>query len=181
MVKNFLVGPPIHLRFFWTLWFDLPGCGLNMLMNFGACQAFHEEPANSFGKTLVMSANSGQLAGKLTSAPRGPLLSIWRLLRVPSLLIASKGDRVVPLERSLLLAKWLRALPDQNGAATADGADDGRVRTLILEKALHCKGMTSHATEYWEAVDHLVMQCLSEAKESLRLRVLSYCHHAPHT
>eukprot|EP00438_Fugacium_kawagutii_P021400 Skav232447 [mRNA] locus=scaffold189:397592:398011:- [translate_table: standard] len=139
-------------------------------MNFGACQVFHEEPANSFGMTLVMSANSGQLAGRLSSAPRGPLVSIWRLFRgLPVLLVASKGDRVVQVERSLSLAQWFRKLPDRKEVQshrwkeTSILGDDGMaVHTLILEKALHCKAMTSHAAEYWEAVDRLVMQCLSD-------------------
>ncbi|CAL1168688.1 unnamed protein product [Cladocopium goreaui] len=157
------------------------GCGLNMLMNFGACQAFHEEPANSFGKTLVESANSGQLAGKLSSAPRGPLLGIWRLLReVPVLLIASKGDRVVPLERSLSLVTWFRKLPErqlvqgQRWKETSILEEDGMaVHTLILEKALHCKAMTSHAVEYWEAVDDLA-NCdgLREELDAVRFRRL---------
>eukprot|EP00435_Cladocopium_sp_Y103_P023991 s2168_g5.t2 len=156
------------------------GCGLNMLMNFGACQAFHEEPANSFGKTLVQLANSGQLAGKLSSAPRGPLLGIWRLLRgVPVLLIASQGDRVVPLERSLSLVAWFKKLPErqlvgQRRKETAILGEDGAaVHTLILEKALHCKAMTSHAVEYWEAVDDLA-NCdgLREELDAVRFRRL---------
>eukprot|EP00434_Breviolum_minutum_P036247 symbB.v1.2.032111.t3/scaffold3804.1/size50051/2 len=138
------------------------GCGLNMLMNFGACQAFHEEPANSFGKTLVMLGNSGQLTAKLTGAPRGPLVSLWPLLTsMPTLLVASKGDRVVPLERSTALEKWLKKLPERQVAISErwtneDILGDGTaVKTLILEKALHCKAMISHAAEYWEAIDAL--------------------------
>ena len=146
---------------------DTWGCGLNMLMNFGACQAFHEEPANSFGKTLVMLGNSGQLTAKLTGAPRGPLVSLWPLLTsMPTLLVASKGDRVVPLERSTALEKWLKKLPERQVAISErwtneDILGDGTaVKTLILEKALHCKAMISHAAEYWEAIDALVTQCL---------------------
>lgn len=134
-----------------------------MLMNFGACQAFHEEPANSFGKTLVMLGNSGQLTAKLTGAPRGPLVSLWPLLTsMPTLLVASKGDRVVPLERSTALEKWLKQLPERQVAISErwrneDILGDGTaVKTLILEKALHCKAMISHAAEYWEAIDTLV-------------------------
>ncbi|CAE7565727.1 unnamed protein product [Symbiodinium natans] len=144
------------------------GCGLNMLMTFGACQAFHEEPANSFGKTLIAAANARKLGGELASAPRGPMLSIWRLLReIPTLIVASRSDKVVPLERSQNMAKWLRELPNRVLAqaerwrdATILGPDGTAVRTLTLEKALHCRGMVSHAAEYWEAVDGLVTSCL---------------------
>ena len=119
------------------------GCGLNMLMTFGACEAFHQEPANSFGKVLVATANANLLGPELFSAPRGPLREISKLLARPSLLIASKGDKVVPLERSQLLETWLKSL----------GAE---VKLLIFEKAMHCRGMLSHTDDYWQAVDALV-------------------------
>lgn len=145
------------------------GCGLNMLMTFGACQAFHEEPANSFGKTLIATANSRKLGGELASAPRGPVLAIWRLLReIPTLIVASRGDKIVPIERSELLAKWLRELPNRVLSqaqrwqdANILGQDGTAVRMLTLDKAMHCRGMVSHAKEYWEGVDGLVMDCLS--------------------
>ncbi|CAK9010530.1 unnamed protein product [Durusdinium trenchii] len=132
------------------------GCGLNMLMTFGACQAFHEEPANSFGKTLIAWSNSGDLAHELTSAPRGPLASLAAIWCSPMLIVASRGDKVVPLERSLLLESWLRNLPTRQSLQEGKERDETRLYTLILEKALHCRAMATHAEEYWEAVDNLL-------------------------
>lgn len=72
------------------------------------------------------------------------------------LIVASRGDKVVPLERSLLLESWLRNLPTRQSLQEGKERDETRLYTLILEKALHCRAMATHAEEYWEAVDNLL-------------------------
>lgn len=147
------------------------GCAFNMFMQLGACKAFYEEPANSFGKALSMCVNSRVLINDALAITN----TLWAesqefFLGVPILVISSKGDRVVTLDRSLFMKDVLEAMPGRQTALASRWrdageevlADDGLgVHVFVFDKTLHCKGFLSDPESYWGAVDRLVQPCLA--------------------
>lgn len=146
------------------------GCGFALLRKYGLCREVWEEPGPSFEAAARRAAQDERFLAEQAKKP-GPGGEGMHLLHgVPTLMIASRMDFVVPFWASELMAAGIRgrkgrakAVGDLHPSAAEEllGQDGVAIHFLEFHDSPHCRHFDRFPAEYAGAIDGFAPLCLA--------------------